>query len=65
MERMDLIDYREAAAFVGLSEYTLRRYVSNGRLPHVKLGLKLVRFEPEVLRHWVESRRVAPVAKGA
>jgi excisionase family DNA binding protein len=65
MECMDLLDYRGAAAFVGLSEYTLRRYVSNGRLPHVKLGLKLVRFEPDALRRWVESHRVAPITRGA
>ncbi|MGA2977566.1 MAG: helix-turn-helix domain-containing protein [Spirochaetia bacterium] len=64
MERMDILDYHEAAAFVGLSEYTLRRYVSNGLLPHVKLGLKLVRFEPEALRRWVESHRVEPDLRG-
>jgi len=64
MERIDLLDYSTAADFVGLSEYTLRRYVSMGRLPHIKLGSKLVRFEPERLRQWVESRRVEPKAHG-
>jgi len=65
MESMDLLDYPAAAAFVGLSEYTLRQYVSYGRMPYLKLGLKLVRFEPEALRSWVESHRVAPVARGS
>jgi excisionase family DNA binding protein len=61
---MDLIDYREAAAFVGLSEYTLRRYVSQGRLPHIKLGPKLVRFERQALNCWVESLRIEPGVRG-
>ena len=64
MEKIALLDYREAADFIGLSEYTLRRYVSMGKIAHVKLGSKLVRFEPDSLRRWVESRRVEPNVHG-
>ncbi len=63
MESVGLLDYGAAADFLGLSEHTLRRYVSLGKLPYLKLGSKLVRFEPERLRHWVESRRVEPRAR--
>ncbi len=60
-----LLDYKGAADFLGLSEYTLRRWVSLGRVPHVKLGLMLVRFEPEALERWLGSCRVEPVARGS
>ncbi|TFH50686.1 MAG: DNA-binding protein [Methanothrix sp.] len=60
MENPDLLDYREAAEFLGLSEFTLRRYVSMRRLPFIKVGAKLVRFEPARLLAWIESQRVEP-----
>ena len=60
MERLNLLDYRAAAQYLGLSEYTLRRYVSRKLVPHVKLGLKLVRFKPETLRAWLEEHSVLP-----
>ncbi len=60
MQKLDLLDYAAAADFIGLSEYTLRRYVSLGKLPYVKLGAKAVRFEPDQLTAWVESQRHAP-----
>ena len=59
---MGFLDYAEAARLLGLSPYTLRRYVSGRRLPHRKIG-KRVFFDPEELRSWVESHRVG-VQKG-
>jgi excisionase family DNA binding protein len=64
MPKYELFDYREAGEFLGLSEFTLRRYVSRGRLPYLKLGPHLVRFEPERLREWLESRRIEPASGG-
>lgn len=63
MEKIDLLDYRAAADFIGLSQFTLRRYVSLGTIAHVKLGGKLVRFEPESLRKWIENQRREPVTR--
>lgn len=60
MVKPELLDYRQAGDMLGLSQYTLRRYVSRGRLPHLKLGPKLVRFEAHRLLETVESRRVEP-----
>ena len=60
MESPELLDYKAAATFVGLSEYTLRRYVSMRRLPFIKVGAKLVRFEPARLLRWIESQRFEP-----
>jgi excisionase family DNA binding protein len=64
MANMGLLDFAGAAEYLGLSECTLRRYVSLGLVPYTKLGLKLVRFDPERLREWVESRRVEPRSNG-
>jgi excisionase family DNA binding protein len=60
MENPELLDYRGAAEFLGLSEFTLRRYVSLRRLPFIKVGAKLVRFEPARLLDWIDSQRVEP-----
>jgi excisionase family DNA binding protein len=60
MQKLELLDYRGAAEFIGLSEFTLRRYVSHRKIPFVKLGEKAVRFEPSQLISWVESQRRSP-----
>jgi len=64
MDSLDLLDYGAAADFLGLSEYTLRRYVSLGMLPHVKLGPKLVRIKPAELIAWLDSRAVPERRRG-
>ncbi len=56
------VNYKGAAEYLGLSEFTLRRYVSLGFVPHLKLGPKLVRFNIQDLDKWLESRKVAPRA---
>jgi excisionase family DNA binding protein len=59
-ERLDLLDYAAAAAYLGLSEFTLRRYVSKGIIGCIKLGPKLVRFKPQHLAEWLNSHFVEP-----
>lgn len=64
MENEDepLLTYLEAARLLNLSETTLRRYVSLGRLPHLKL-FKSVRFFPSRLREWLKENEVKPARK--
>lgn len=50
--------YREAAAFLGLSEITLRRFVMMKRIPHMKIGGKAVRFNPAALKQWAQAQEV-------
>lgn len=52
-----LLDYLRAAKFLGIAEGTLRNWVSSELygIPFVKLGGK-VRFRPESLEKWIESR---------
>jgi excisionase family DNA binding protein len=54
-----LIGYREAAERLGLSEFTVRRYVSERRVPYVKIGAA-VRFDTTALEQWIDKHRIEP-----
>ena len=56
----ELITYGQAASYLGLKKGTLYAMVSRRQIPHVRLGPRLVRFDAEELRGWVEARRVSP-----
>lgn len=43
-----LYKYKEAAQYLGLKENTVRIWVSQGKIPHYKVG-NLVRFSQEQL----------------
>ncbi len=43
-----LLNYQEASERLGLAPQTLRTWVSQGRIPFLKLG-RAVRFSPEML----------------
>jgi excisionase family DNA binding protein len=51
------IGYEEAQALTGVSESTLRWWVHMGRIPHLRLGPRTVRFERPVLLEWMAQRR--------
>lgn len=53
-----LITYDEAAKRLGLALGTLYALVHAGRIPHVRLGKRLVRFRPAELERWLESHSV-------
>jgi excisionase family DNA binding protein len=59
----ELLNYMGAAEYLGLSPLTLRRYVSRRLVPYLKLGPSAVRFTPEDLDHWLESRKVNPLKR--
>ena len=48
------LTYEEAAWSLGVSEETLRRGVSEGRLPHVKVGARTL-FPVDRLREWLKE----------
>ena len=50
-----LLDYREAAHFLGLSEFTLRRFVSQGRIKSKVVGLKRRFFSKDELLEFIEA----------
>ena len=49
------IDYKEAAAFTGLSQYTLRRLVSQHKIPSKVVGFKRRFFSKDELLLWIEQ----------
>ncbi|MEI9936270.1 MAG: helix-turn-helix domain-containing protein [Pseudomonadota bacterium] len=53
-----LIDYDAAAVFLGIAKGTLYALVSQKRVPHVRLGKRLVRFSEPDLRNWIAERRI-------
>ncbi|MGV0952815.1 MAG: helix-turn-helix domain-containing protein [Fluviibacter sp.] len=55
-----LLDDPQAAEFIGVSPQTLPIWRCTGRysIPYIKVGRK-VRYRPEDLLAWLESRRVS------
>lgn len=49
----------EVAGFLGVAPKTVRKWQHAGTLPFVKLGGKLVRFQPHEIRNWVSEHVVA------
>ena len=53
-----LLTYEEAATMLRISPVTLRKWVSNGRLPYKKLGRKAVRFNQSELKEWIDKQSI-------
>ncbi len=49
-----LLDVRQAAALLQLSERTVYTLVERGELPHARVGGS-IRFVPEVLEQWLRD----------
>lgn len=62
---MDLLDYNQAAEFLGVRRGTLYAWVSLKRVPHIRFSARCVRFDRGELEAWVEGQRVAAQASHA
>lgn len=60
MEHRDreLVGYEGAERITGIGRGTLASMVSRRQIPHVRLGKRLVRFDPVELAEWIAARRV-------
>jgi len=58
------IGYAEAAQFLGLPRGTLYWLVSEKRVPHIRLGRRLVRFSVQELQNWLAEHAV-PAQNGS
>lgn len=47
----------EAAAYIGVSKNTLRKYVTKGLVPAHKFGERLLKFDPAELDQAVKAMR--------
>jgi len=52
-----LMGVEEVAELTSIPESTVRRMVTKGRIPCVRLG-KHVRFDPEDVAEWIEGNKV-------
>jgi len=50
-----LLTYQQLAEALQISAGTLRNWVSEGFVPHIKLG-RVVRFDPCEIERWIERR---------
>ena len=58
---MEMLGYIETAALLGVPVGTVYAWVSRHRIPHVRLGPRLVRFRRSEIEQWIEVRRVPAV----
>jgi len=54
-----LLNTDQAAEVLSIKPWTLRAWVSQGRIPHVKMG-RLVRFEVKSLEDFIQNNSVKP-----
>ncbi len=55
-----VIDIRAAADYTGLSTHTIYTMVSHRKIPHVKLGGKLL-FDLALLDEWIKQNTIMPM----
>ncbi|MBI2094935.1 MAG: helix-turn-helix domain-containing protein [Candidatus Omnitrophica bacterium] len=58
-ENNRLLSCKDLAKFLGVSSWTIYGWVSQKRIPHVKIG-RLVRFDEAEILGWLEKQRVKP-----
>ena len=61
----EYISYAEASALLAVPESSLRRWVREQRIPHLRLGPRTVRFRLQDLVHWLAHHEVASLDQGA
>ncbi len=54
------IRYREASAYTGIPEGTLRALVSRKKIPHIRIGPRTVLFDTEALDQWLKDQTFTP-----
>lgn len=52
---MDRMTVKEAAAYIGASEYKTYELVRQKKIPHFKLGAKIV-FRKETIDQWIAQQ---------
>jgi len=55
-----LLTIQEASKITGVSIPTLYKWVSQRKIPHIKMG-RLVKFDPVKLDEWIKQQTVMPM----
>ena len=56
-QRYKLLRYPEASRYLSIAETTLRRWASEKRIPHIKIGGRVL-FDIQELNRFIESARI-------
>jgi excisionase family DNA binding protein len=56
-----LLDAKAAGELLGVPASWVLSEARKGRLPHIRLGARYVRFDRDDLLAWVQTRKVGPV----
>ena len=51
----EILTTKEAADFLNLSTFTVRKLAASGRLPSVKIGSRTLRFSKTALSQWAQG----------
>ena len=57
-----LIDLKPLSKQLGLAEITVYKMVSAKRIPHVKIGSRVL-FDPQKLSEWLEKKSVKTITR--
>jgi excisionase family DNA binding protein len=55
-----LLSLQEAAEKLNLSRHTLYKYAATDRIPHLKIGSRIL-FDPDVLIQWLHTKCRGPM----
>ena len=55
-----LLNKRQVAEYLGLKVYTIDAWVSQRRIPYIKVGGRCVRFNLEEIEAWLKEQTVQP-----
>jgi len=55
-----LLTVKEVSVYTGVSPDTIYTWVSQKRIPYVKVG-RLVKFDVELLEKWIKQQTVMPM----
>ncbi len=55
-----LLTIQQAAQITGISTTTLYKWVSQRKIPYIKMG-RLVKFDPLKLEEWIKQQTVMPM----
>lgn len=58
-----LWNVQQTAQATGLSIHTIRSWISQHRIPYVKMGTRTM-FDPKEIRAWIEAQKVEPTNVG-
>lgn len=63
MENTEWLSTKDAAAYLGVSDRTLRNYCDNRMIKHQRLTQRTIRFKKEWLDEYIDQITVNPITQ--